>query len=88
MDEHIIKVHISEDKEQTVGSWVLGGYVGELVRCKDCKYWEYYDEGDFGITYGGCRSPQWFHTTSSGLETTGVDYCSWAERKDTDEVTE
>ena len=38
MDEHIIKVHISENKEQTVGSFVIGGYVGELVRCRDCKY--------------------------------------------------
>lgn len=53
-----------------------------VIRCKDCKYWQYHDEGDFGITYGECNSPQWYHTTSNGIETTGDDYCSRAERKE------
>lgn len=48
------------------------GYVtrdDELVRCKDCKYYEETDE-----TIGTCL------LTESGAYVNG--YCSWAERKE------
>lgn len=49
-----------------------GGYlepVTELIRCKDCKYYEETDE-----TIGTCL------LTESGAHVKG--YCSWAERKE------
>lgn len=43
--------------------------IGELIRCKDCKYYEEQDE-----TIGTCL------LTVSGAHIKG--YCAWAERKD------
>lgn len=44
-------------------------YRGELIRCKDCKYYEEQDE-----TIGTCL------LTESGAHIEG--YCSWAEVKE------
>ena len=50
---------------------IIGRFVktGDLVRCKDCKYYEEQDE-----TIGTCL------LTESGAHVKG--YCAWAERKE------
>lgn len=55
--------------------------VVEVVRCKDCRYWE-----EIGIdpitdyTFGYCRHYQWQDEENS-RETNGQDFCSYGERK-------
>jgi hypothetical protein len=44
--------------------------VGEIVRCKDCKYWHDPDENKWGDCY------EW------GGYSQENDYCSWGEKKD------
>ena len=46
-----------------------GSYVRDLIRCKDCKYWN--NETD--LTY--CEKKLW-------LGTDATDYCSFGERAD------
>lgn len=51
-----------------------------VVRCKDCRYWAYDCEGDFGIKYGRCS--RWADAWGEHEpETTDRDYCSYADRK-------
>ena len=56
--------------------------VVEVVRCKDCRYWE-----EIGIdpitdyTFGYCRHYQWQDEENS-RETNGQDYCSYGERRE------
>ena len=45
---------------------VANNVVGELIRCKDCK-WHNTDKDECWL---------------SGLDTDGYEYCSWAERKE------
>ena len=53
-------------EERADGTGIEGHYAGELIRCKDCKY---YDARDFRCeTYG----ITWF----------ADDFCSNAERKE------
>ena len=51
------------------------GYKGELIRCKDCKWWGLSDHNTLGINtckkYSGVRFES--------------DYCSRAERSEEDE---
>ena len=55
--------------------------VVEVVRCKDCRYWE-----EIGIdpitdyTCGYCRHYQWQDEENS-RETDGQDFCSYGERE-------
>lgn len=42
--------------------------VGELIRCKDCKYWT--------KPYG------WNGFCDHGIPAEADDFCSWAERKE------
>ena len=59
--------------------------VADIVRCKDCKYWEYKCQGDFDYTYGDCLFWQIEHCSEFYMETTGNHYCGFAkERKDND----
>lgn len=54
------------DGGQKIGDLTV---VGELVRCKDCKYYEEQDE-----TIGTCL------LTESGAHIKG--YCAWADRRE------
>ena len=52
-------------------------YVGDLVRCKDCKHYEFADNRAFGMPIKYC---DWF-----GFEDVDDnDFCSRGERKDGD----
>ena len=59
--------------------------VAEVVRCKDCKYWEYKCNDDydgFDISYGDCNYWGMEHQCTASFETTGNHYCGYArERK-------
>ena len=56
--------------------------VVEVVRCKDCRYWE-----EIGFdpiteyTFGYCRHYQWQDEENS-RETNGQDYCSYGRREE------
>ena len=47
-----------------------GVYVGELIRCKDCKHYYALNE-----VRGNCSEYNF-------VEKIPIDYCSWAERKE------
>ena len=47
----------------------------DIIRCKDCRYWEYGTTDDFGIKYGLCSWLEWRGTQ-------GGDYCSRGEREE------
>lgn len=50
---------------------VVAEWQGELVRCKDCKYWrEFHSEDDESYCY------------IDGRTTDSTDYCSWGERNE------
>lgn len=49
-------------------------YMGELIRCKDCIYWNYEDSGIDGTEQGEC--------CSMDILSDGMFYCAGAERKD------
>lgn len=53
-----------------VMSATMPEYVGELVRCKDCKFWNVHGRGDFGF----CNRHK-FLAYSDG-------FCAWAEKRD------
>ena len=55
--------------------------VVEVVRCTDCKFWQYYCNGDFNMQYGYCRCRHW-ENYEYEIETTSGDYCSYGERAD------
>lgn len=51
--------------ENTKASPVMGDWVGELVRCKDCIYWdeectEECDNSDSVCFHNGWCKPDWF----------------------------
>lgn len=53
------------------GAWGANGICkGELVRCKECKYWE--EESTFCLNKEGCY----------GSETTADWFCADGKRKD------
>ena len=64
-------------KEQVMA--VLASIKEGVVRCKECKYWAYEAEGDFGIKYGFCEHADF---PASVLETTDGDFCSYGERSE------
>lgn len=52
--------------------------VAEIVRCKDCKWWEARTRGS---TIGRCKNPlNGLYNEYSDF----ADYCSYGERKETD----
>ena len=59
--------------ENTEASPVIGDWVGELVRCKDCSHWDYRTEGCMHLT--GRIAPI--------VKTRANWYCCDGERKDT-----
>ena len=44
---------------ETIRQWIDSAptidTIIDIVRCEDCKYWDYEAEGDFGIKYGFCE---------------------------------
>lgn len=58
--------------------------VVEVVRCKDCKYWEYDKRSyDRGYHFGECTCPHWEGSSVwDRHDTTIDDYCSQGERKE------
>ncbi len=55
----------------------LENVIGELIRCKDCKYYRIYKNTDWTVELCGR-----FRTTMAD-PVKEDDYCSKAERKDT-----
>lgn len=56
----------------------------EVVRCKDCKYWEH-DKRSYnrGYHFGECTCPHWEGSSVwDRHDTTIDDYCSQGERKE------
>lgn len=48
--------------------------MGELIRCRECKWWtEYYRE---------CHSPNWDTGTDEYFVTPAGFFCGWAERRE------
>lgn len=58
--------------ENTEASPVMGDWIGELVRCKDCVYWQ--DNND-GYPHIGCK---WREDETPDPD----DFCSAGERKE------
>lgn len=63
--------------ENTEASPVMGDWVGELVRCKDCKYCKVIDWDDSNPYYGSC---QYFNTHTVDAD----GFCYKAERNGSD----
>ena len=60
MKEYIIK--IDEDKKDIMGNCTLVEKPQELIRCKDCKWWDKKDESNYGYCHAckhGYSSPNW-----------------------------
>lgn len=70
MAKATINVPVSIDLS-TIQRWMESSDIVEVVRCKDCRY---YEETDAMI--GTCL------LTTSGAEVKG--YCAWAERRTDD----
>lgn len=49
----------------------------EIIRCKDCKYWEKFPSSTFAPDYHHCG-----FGINTNLHTTTEDYCSRGERKE------
>ena len=56
------------DKEKKM----IYGYKGEVVRCKDCRFFHRYG---FKLEYAECVNFDFYDTTEDG-------YCCWAERRE------
>ena len=53
----------------------ISGSITEIVRCRDCRYYEYgYDPIAEECIVSDCRY--------TGFEVTGDDYCAWGVRAD------
>ena len=68
--------YIIEAKDR--GYYATGCYVGELIRCKDCKY---YEPDLFANPWGVCFHWEWIvNDTGHTVDENG--YCYRAERKE------
>lgn len=57
--------------------------VVEVVRCKDCKFWdECFNDPITSYQYGFCNSDKWRDVEGWEQETNGQDFCSYGERKE------
>ena len=82
-------VSILQQDRQRYNEAYLKGYKdrdGEIVRCRDCKWWDKKDESDYGYCHAckhGYSSPHW----EIGIYRTykGNWYCADGEREDEDE---
>lgn len=70
MKEYIV------EKKQTSGGWTWAEPKGELVRCKDCKYYRIYKHTDWTVELCGRIR------TTMADPVKEDDFCSKAERKD------
>lgn len=53
----------------------------EVVRCKDCKYWEFVvDDPIFKRELGNCKCPNW-ENNDFWCQTWEDNFCSYGERK-------
>lgn len=67
MSEYIFEIDGALFNEETGEAVMKPKFVGRLIRCKDCKYWE--------SDYGYCHE--------QGVEGLKPDdYCSYAERQE------
>ena len=58
MKEYIIKV--DEDKKDIMGNYPLKDKPQELIRCKDCKWWDKKENANYGYCHAckhGYSSP-------------------------------
>jgi len=55
--------------------------MGELVRCKDCRYWDKYPSSSVAPQYHECKARA---GRLGRIHTTEEEYCSRGERKDGD----
>lgn len=53
-------------------------YVGDLIQCKDCRFWDWMPASTATPDYHLCRRP------FQKIAMTEHDFCSKAERKDDD----
>ena len=68
MKEYIV------EKKQTSGGWTWAEPKGELIRCKDCKY--YYEKE--WVVGKGSYTTCWYQTIANAHPN---DFCSRAERR-------
>ena len=68
MKEYIIRI-----PEENAGSVINGEYIGEIVRCKDCKYYE--ETKPFSVIMTVCK----YGDHTEWTEPNG--YCHRAKRK-------
>lgn len=71
-----MKEYIGRDLFGEDGNVVGREYSGELIRCKDCKYFErrsIYHHGLCDVHCNGAGEPE---------VTSETYYCAWAERKE------
>lgn len=69
--EIIEKLQFAGRDEKGIKIWVCEE-VGELIRCKDCKYWQ---DNNGGYPHEDCK---WNHDETPDED----DYCSGGERKE------
>lgn len=60
----------------TDGDETKAEVVGELIRCRDCKWYE--------PSYRECTSPNWDMRTDEYFVVPAGFYCGWGERKETE----
>ena len=58
------------------GHWFTGE---EIVRCRDCTKWSFFDVED-GNRIGDCA--EWTHLDGFSHATNENGFCAWGERKD------
>ena len=66
------KDYIIELREEEIDELMNDHWVGELVRCKDCIYWQ---DNNSGYPHIGCK---WREDETPDPD----DYCSVGERKE------
>lgn len=52
----------------------------EIVRCKDCAKWSYFDDDD-GLRYGECAEFTAKVDIGCGHATRETGFCAWGERR-------
>lgn len=72
--------HSDLERNMYIADYLIANDVVPVVRCKDCKHWNKTDTDVIvNIDYGKCtNSNSPYHNEE---ETTGGDYCSYGERR-------
>ncbi len=57
--------------------------LAEVVRCKDCAKWSYFDDDD-GLRYGECAEFTAKVDIGCGHATRETGFCAWGEKRNQD----